>query len=65
MPDWDGEEPGPAPEPAGDRPAAAEDDGARRREMRAVISPADTTLVPGVLSDIRQRFRAADGRPTT
>lgn len=33
----------------------------RRREMRAVISPADTTLVPGVLSDIRQRFRGVDG----
>lgn len=33
----------------------------RRREMRALISPADTTLVPGVLSDIRQRFRGVDG----
>lgn len=32
----------------------------RRREMRSVISPVDTTLVPGVLSDIRQRFRPVD-----
>ncbi len=29
----------------------------RRREMRSVITPAETTLVPGVLSDIRTRFR--------
>jgi hypothetical protein len=31
-----------------------------RREMRAVITPAETTLVPGVLSDIRSRFRDID-----
>lgn len=31
-----------------------------RREMRSVISPADTTLVPGVLSDIRERFRVPE-----
>jgi hypothetical protein len=29
----------------------------RVREMRSVITPAETTLVPGVLSDIRSRFR--------
>lgn len=32
----------------------------RRREMKAVISPVDTTLVPGVLGDLRQRFRPVD-----
>lgn len=31
-----------------------------RREMRSVVSPADTTLVPGVLTDIRERFRVAE-----
>jgi hypothetical protein len=32
----------------------------RRKEMKALITPAETTLVPGVLSDIRMRFRAPD-----
>lgn len=32
----------------------------RRKEMKALITPAETTLVPGVLSDIRMRFRPAD-----
>lgn len=34
----------------------------RRREMRSMISPTDTTLVPGVLSDIRERFRMPEPR---
>lgn len=32
----------------------------RRKEMRALISPSDTTLVPGVLDDLRTRFRNAE-----
>ncbi len=52
------EPPLPAPEPGieDDREPAQE----RRREMRSIISPVDTTLVPGVLSDIRQRFRVPE-----
>lgn len=40
-------------------PEDDEEDGEppRRRQMRSVITPAETTLVPGVLSDIRTRFR--------
>ena len=34
----------------------------RRREMRSMVSPTDTTLVPGVLSDIRERFRVSEPR---
>jgi len=33
-----------------------------RRQMKSVISPADTTLVPGVLGDLRQRFRHTEDR---
>lgn len=29
----------------------------KRRQMRALITPPDTTLVPGVLDDLRTRFR--------
>lgn len=47
----------------GDLPIAQVDEAsARRREMKAVISPVDTTLVPGVLGDLRQRFRPVDER---
>lgn len=67
VPDWEPdavEEPAtievvvdePVAEPAG----VGADQTGRRREMRSVISPADTTLVPGVLSDIRQRFRTVE-----
>lgn len=35
----------------------------RRREMRSLITPPDTTLVPGVLDDLRARFRTIEGDP--
>jgi hypothetical protein len=56
-----GEEPSPGDD---EKLTAGEEDGdvyvRPRREMRAVITPAETTLVPGVLSDIRTRFRDSD-----
>lgn len=57
-----GERPAPEPEP-GVEPAIALPDAVateERRQMRSVVSPSGTTLVPGVLSDIRERFRVAE-----
>ncbi len=38
----------------------AESEAEDGRQMRSVVSPAETTLVPGVLSDIRERFRVPE-----
>ncbi len=72
VPDWDGEEVASAglqvviedsrSDSSVNGTPSEEGQSTRRREMRSVISPADTTLVPGVLSDIRQRFRPVDSR---
>lgn len=49
------------PELPADRSMVGDEAGPSRKEMRALISPADTTLVPGVLDDLRTRFRNVDG----
>ena len=54
------EEPHPMVDEGGSADELGESSERPRRAMRAVITPAETTLVPGVLSDIRSRFRDID-----